>query len=446
MATKAKPGYKLELSNFKQFEEIPEDWNLKTLDDVGKIVGGGTPSTTIPEYWDGDILWATPSDLVSIEGNFIDDTERKITQQGLDESSAKLIEPGNLIFSSRATIGECKINTKPISTNQGFQNIIPNSSHDPTYVFYAILQNQIKFIRFAYGTTFLEISKDNVKKIKIAFPNAKNEESKIGIILSNIDHLLASYRKILKQNKKIKQGFMQQLLIKGISHTKFKKVDWLFGKEIEIPEDWEQKKLKDIVSDPKTSFSMGPFGSNIKTENYVSQGVPIIRGINLNNDVLSDENFVFLTEQKADELSNSNAFQNDVLMTSQGTVGEISIIPKNSQFKRYVLSQNLMKITPDEKIVIPFFIYYYLQSTQFQNELLKNIYGLGVPAIAQPLTTFRNMCIIFPKKIHEQEKIVSILSKIDSNIKKITSKNQQLEFLKKGLMQKLLTGQIRVTP
>ena len=142
MTRKAKPGYKLELSNFKKYEEIPDDWSLRTLDKVGKIVGGGTPKTTVPEYWNGNILWATPSDLTEIESNYIDDTERKITQKGLDESSATPIDAGNIIFSSRATVGECKINTKSITTNQGFQNIIPKDQHDKMFVFYAVQQNK----------------------------------------------------------------------------------------------------------------------------------------------------------------------------------------------------------------------------------------------------------------------------------------------------------------
>ncbi len=217
----------------------------------------------------------------------------------------------------------------------------------------------------------------------------------------------------------------------------FKLVPTLFGKYKEIPKNWEQKKLQEITKDPKKSFSMGPFGSNIKTENYVSEGVPVLRGINLNNDVIEEENFVFLTETKADKLLNSNTFRNDVLLTSQGTVGDVGIIPENSKFQRYVLSQNLMKITPEPNIVTPYYIFYFLQTRLLQNELFKYVYGLGVPAIAQPLTTFRNLHIVFPQKISEQEKIISILSNFDNLIYSYRETIRHVENLKTGLMQKL---------
>ncbi len=427
---KAKPGYKLELSNFQKYEEIPNDWNLKTLDDVGKIVGGGTPKTTISKYWDGDILWATPTDLTKIEENFIDDTGRKISQKGLDESSAKLIEPGNLIFSSRATVGECKINTKPITTNQGFQNIIPKKEHDKKFVFYTLLQNKIKFIRFAYGTTFLEIGKNNLKKVKIVFPENKKEESEIANILSNLDILLSSYRKIIKNNKSLKIGLMQQLLTKGIGHKKFKKIKWLFGKEIEIPEEWDVIPLSNLAK---------VIDSRHFTPKYVDKGFPLILPNNITESGLDLSETKFTTKEDYEKLidGDRNPEKGNIVYTRNASFGVPNLVVGNNSFS---LGQDLVLIK--SKKIESYLLFSILNSQNILQQLIRLVTGSTFKRIN--LDLIRNFLILSPNNPIEESRIAEILFEMDKKIHDLELRKSNLEIIKKGLMQKLLTGQIRV--
>jgi len=167
--------------------EIPEEWELRKIDEIGQLVGGGTPDTTNKEFWNGDILWAVPTDITKLQTNLIEDTERKITKYGLENSSANLLPNNTILITSRATIGECAITTKPISTNQGFQSIICNYEYNYLFIFYLVKHNRNGLLRLSYGTTFLEISKRAMKKISFPIPKSIQEQTKIASILSGVD-------------------------------------------------------------------------------------------------------------------------------------------------------------------------------------------------------------------------------------------------------------------
>ena len=126
-----KPGYKQ-----TEIGVIPEDWEIKYLSDFGKIQSGGTPSTTMAEYWGGNIAWCTPSDITSTPTKYINVTERTITEAGLNNSAATVMPAGSILLCTRATIGELKINSIPMATNQGFKNITVNNSGNAEFLYY----------------------------------------------------------------------------------------------------------------------------------------------------------------------------------------------------------------------------------------------------------------------------------------------------------------------
>jgi len=195
--------------NFKNTElgEIPEEWTIKKIIEIGEVVGGGTPDTSNEEYWnDGDIVWAVPTDLTGLKTNYIDRTERYITKKGLENSAAKLLPRGSIIITSRATVGNCAINSIPMATNQGFQNLICNSENYNLFFLYMIQFNKNKLIQKSHGTTFLEISNSNIKTLKLFVP-LYQEQRKIASILTNIDNLIQKL-----ENKKF--DFFKNLIYK----------------------------------------------------------------------------------------------------------------------------------------------------------------------------------------------------------------------------------------
>ncbi|WP_368251921.1 restriction endonuclease subunit S [Enterococcus sp. 2201sp1_2201st1_B8_2201SCRN_220225] len=162
--------------------EIPEGWENGTLSDIGEIVGGGTPSKKMIEYYvEGDIPWITPKDLSEQKNTFISNGKTNITELGLKKSSAKMIPEKSVLFSSRAPIGYIAISTQPVSTNQGFKSIIPKKSKHYGFV-YLLLKSQVNNIESrATGSTFKEVSGTIMKNFPIILPkeNILNDFSKL---------------------------------------------------------------------------------------------------------------------------------------------------------------------------------------------------------------------------------------------------------------------------
>jgi len=179
---------------------------------------------------------------------------------------------------------------------------------------------------------------------------------------------------------------------------------------------------------------MGPFGSRIKKENFTNSGIPVIKGGNLNGDFILEDNFDYLTIDKADELSTSNAFKRDIVITHRGTIGQVGIIPDNSKYERYVVSQSQLKVSLDESRVNPFFVYYFLRSPIGQHRLLSNASQVGVPAIAQASTSVKSILVPVPK-IEVQNKVVEILLNLDHKIEANQQTNETLEAMAQAIFK-----------
>ena len=134
------------------------EWEVKRLDALADIRSGGTPSTAEAKFWNGDVLWCTPTDITGLAGfKYLSHTSRTITREGLQASSAELIPVGSIVMTSRATIGECAINAFPVTTNQGFKNFVPLPSTDGEFLYYLLQTKKPDFIGLCSGSTFLEI-------------------------------------------------------------------------------------------------------------------------------------------------------------------------------------------------------------------------------------------------------------------------------------------------
>lgn len=201
-------------TKFKNSElgEIPESWEVEKLSFMGEIISGGTPDTKIREYWDGDILWCTPTDITRLKGSLhINCTSRKISMIGLQNSSSTLLPPESLIICTRATIGDCAINKVPMSTNQGFKNIVVNNKVNVYFLYYMINYIKPEIIKKSAGSTFLEISKKVFENIQITLP-PKKEQKQIATILTTVDEKLDVLQAKKENFTTLKKGLMQQLL------------------------------------------------------------------------------------------------------------------------------------------------------------------------------------------------------------------------------------------
>lgn len=188
-----------------------EEWKLTPIGKMGKVVSGGTPDTNMKEYWSGNILWLTPSDVTSLTSRFVNKTERTISELGLKNSSATLLPKGSLMVCTRATIGSLAISSSEICTNQGFKNLIPSKNFDVEFVYYKLSFCSKEMFRKASGSTFLELSKNDFEKIQLLCP-ALEEQKKIAAVLAAADHELSIIKHRLAELKREKKALMQQIL------------------------------------------------------------------------------------------------------------------------------------------------------------------------------------------------------------------------------------------
>ena len=196
--------------NHKLIFEIDEQYN-RELGTVCSIVGGGTPDTLRPEYWEGNVEWFTPSEIG--KSKYVLSSLRKISQVGLSNSSAKSLPAGTVLLTTRATLGEMSIARSECSTNQGFQSLVADSKRVlPEYLYYLQILIKPWCEKYASGNTFREISKASLSKCVVPVP-CLNSQKRIVCILSRIDELIETHERAEDSLTQIKEGLLQQLFI-----------------------------------------------------------------------------------------------------------------------------------------------------------------------------------------------------------------------------------------
>lgn len=187
-----------------------------------------------------------------------------------------------------------------------------------------------------------------------------------------------------------------------------------------------------LMNDLIELISMGPFGSDIKVDNFISDGVPVLNGSNVSSIKLTETSFKYVSPEKAKALKKANAKRGDIIITHRGTVGQISYIPDNSKYDNYVISQSQFRVSLKRDLVDPIYFTYYFHTDEGQKRLLSFKSHVGVPALAQATTNFR--LLEFPLiPLNEQQKIAKVLSDLDSKIELNNRINTELEAMAKTL-------------
>ena len=189
-------------------ENLPEGWRIGTLEDLGEIIGGATPSTNNPDLWcDNGISWLSPADLSKKSCKFISKGAKDITELGYNSCSTKLLPKGSILFSSRAPIGLMAITTKELCTNQGFKSIVPQKDYGSEYVYYYLLSIKDKIAEENTGSTFDEVSGQTMKEYPAVLPS-KQVTDKFSEQLRPI-----MYNQFFKEQENEKLTELQSLLL-----------------------------------------------------------------------------------------------------------------------------------------------------------------------------------------------------------------------------------------
>ena len=243
-------------TKFKDTEigKIPEDWDVKKICQVAEVIGGGTPSTKVSDYWGGQIAWITPKDLSNFKFRLIKNGERNITKEGLKNSSAKLLPKGTVLLTTRAPVGYLAIADNEITTNQGFRSLIPNDKTTTEFLYYLLKKNVELLKSNATGTTFGELSGSTLKSLKLSFPPLPEQHS-IAKILSDLDSKIELLQKQNKTLEAIAQAIFKHWFVdfefpneEGKPY-KSSGGEMVFNEELgkEIPKGWWVGKIGEIL-------------------------------------------------------------------------------------------------------------------------------------------------------------------------------------------------------
>ncbi|WP_046224949.1 restriction endonuclease subunit S [Vibrio sp. ECSMB14106] len=399
---------------------VPNGWCKGTIEDIAKVTSGGTPSRTKDSYWNGHIPWVTTSE---VKFGVIADAEQKITQEGLENSSAKLFPKDTILmamYGQGKTRGQVAKLGIEATTNQACAALLLNKEHDVEY-YYQFLTSQYENIReLANSGGQQNLSAGIIKDIQVPIP-PYSEQRKIAKILSTWDKAISTTEKLIKTSKQQKKALMQQLLT-----GKKRLVNPETGNVFEG--DWEDVKLGDVAAmnsggTPKSSVSEYYGGKNpwVSIADMTKHG----KWISKTEKSLTDEG-----------IANSSARlypKGTVLYAMYASIGECSIATVE-----LCSSQAILGIRPQNRL-LNLFLYYYL------NNLKEQIILMGQQGTQSNLNAgmVKSFVIKLPP-IEEQQKVASALTTADKDIEVLEAKLSHLKQEKKALMQQLLTGKRRV--
>ncbi len=394
---------------------IPSNWSLKILDELGKIFTGGTPSTTNNLYWNGSTNWFTPSEI-SKSGKHVYESLRKISKDGVKKSSATLMPKGTIIVCTRATIGDLAITTEESTTNQGFKSIYPHDSVDTEFLYYLIDSQKANLIRKSSGSTFLELSTTNFRRFKVAVPSLP-EQQKIASILSDWDRAIENTQFLINKLQLRKKGLTQQLLTGKTRLAGFN-------------DEWKEVKLGDITDRitkkneelDDTVVTISAQRGFIKQEDF------------FNKRVASSTLSGYYLIEKGDFAYNKS-YSNGYPMGA---------FKRLDDFDKAVVTTLYICFSVKDNIDSDFLMNYFEGGLMVKNLMkIAQEGGRAHGLLNIGLNDFFNLKLTIPSK-EEQAEIAKVVNTVDDEIKNYQDYLEQLQAQKKGLMQQLLTGKIRV--
>lgn len=400
-----------------RFKGFDEDWEQRKLGEVAKIISGGTPSTKIDEYWDGDIDWYAPAEIG--EQIYLNSSQRKITRLGLEKSSAKMLPIGTVLFTSRAGIGKSAILLREGCTNQGFQSIVPKKEKLDSYFIFTRSEELKRYGEtVGAGSTFVEVSGKQMANMNLMMPKTILEQQVIGKCFCKIDHLITLHQRKCQETKKLKEYMLQKMFP---------------PKGEKIPEirfagftgDWEQRKLGEIAD--LTS------SKRVHAQDYVDSGIPFYRGKEISElrEHKPVSEVLYITEEKYKEMAKlyGSPQVGDLLITAVGTIGNTWVVD-NVPF--YFKDGNLIwfkniKCNPN-------YLDYALSSDDGQKKIDASAIGSNQKALT--MVKMNELKFMFPND-DEQVRIADYFRNLDNLITLHQCKVRELTELKNYMLQNM---------
>lgn len=407
--------------------------SIYRISEIGEVIGGGTPSTEIPDYWDGAIPWISPKDLTGHNSTYIARGEKNITDKGLNKSGTKLLPQNTVLFTSRAPIGYVALAANPICTNQGFKNIICDESKVIPLFLYYYLKANLDYIKlFGTGATFPEISGSSMKKIKINIFSDTNYQRRIASILSAYDNLIENNNKRIRLLEQMAENLYKEWFVR-FRFPGHEKVEMENG----LPKGWKVEKLGDWG----ISLESGgrPKGGIDDTLNngVPSLGAEAIKGL-AEYDYSSTK---YVSAEFYNAMKRGKNSSNDILLYKDGAyIGRVTLFREGFPYDEYSINEHVFFIAP-YNVKYQNYLYFTLHQDAFFT-LMQNLNrNAAQPGLSRPDVERIKMVIPTESIIKEfNQNIEPILSCIF----KMAKQNALLTRQRNMLLPRLMSGKLEV--
>ena len=379
-----------------RFKGFSDAWEQRKLGDIADIVGGGTPSTGNQSYWDGDIDWYAPAEIA--DQIYANSSQKKITGLGYENSSAKMLPPGTVLFTSRAGIGKTAILTRKGCTNQGFQSIVPHRGELDSYFIFSRTEELKRYGELVgAGSTFVEVSGKQMAVMELMMPPTMREQQTIGGFFQQLDHLIT-----LHQRERISFSGRASRLIPPINKKR-------------ITSSWEQRKFDEVFdcTVPNNTLSRAELSYDEGTVLNVHYGDVLIKyGAVL--DVQKDD--IPRIPHRCREDFNGTLLQDgDVIIADTAedeTTGKACEIG-NLQGSAIVSGLHTMVCRPRNRMALGY-LGYYLNSNAYHHQLLPLMQGIKVLSLSR--SNIQKTSVSYPIAVKEQQLIAYYFSQLDNLI------------------------------
>ena len=415
---------------------IPSAWHKGQIGDLAELVGGGTPDRAESRYWGGGIPWATPTDVTALQSRRIVATSECITEAGLDSAATRLLPAGTILYTSRATIGAIAVAGMPLCTNQGFANFLPKDGVNSDYLFHLLRFATSTVVRLGAGTTFLEVSKRDLKRLSVVIPDEPDEQRRIAAILDAADAVMERDKCVLQQVRLLRSGILQRFFRDALGPISSADRP---GKE--IAEGWRLVPTgKLLAEEPKNGVSPPAESQPPGTPTF---SIGAVRGGRIDLTNQDHLKYVRIEDKIATKFA---VHKGDILVVrgnaNPGLVGKCGVIDEFPNgciypdiLKRILFADTDDGVLPDYAAMVwnhPLVHNQVLKRAQTSNGTLK-INSRDVKQIILPVPP-KEQQLSLMKLIRSQEELAA----------RIVARLKLLRSLKRGLMQDLLTGKVRV--
>ena len=381
---------------------IPKEWEVKRLGDVAEMGSGGTPPSSVPAYYDGDIPWASISDMTK-GGKVILSTDRNLTRAGFTNSAAQMFPAGTILYAMYASLGECSIAGISLCSSQAILGIRPKNKLSGEYLYYFLTSLKSVVKTLGQQGTQANLNKGMVQDFRLSLPPL-DEQTAIATALSDVDGLLGGLDRLIAKKRDLKQAAMQQLL------TGQTRLPGFHG-------EWKVTRLGDVA---EIVMGQSPISSNYNT---TGTGLPLIQG---NADIYNRKTIKrFFTTQITKQGKSG-----DILMSVRAPVGEVA----RAVFD-VCLGRGVCAIRFDNDFMYHCLIY--LEPTWAKHSKGSTFDSVNSADV-------KELEIQLPATPAEQTAIASVLTEMDAELAALTQRREKTRALKQAMMQELLTGRTRL--